>query len=220
MTFSHCGKFGDMLMCLPILSAYYKRTGDKPALALAQFPYVDTAIELLLLQECVGIIYRTPHRPRDMWGGWPYKPEQGYTVDIGDEVVYLGFRGHPDKPFIDFVAEEHGLEIDRDFRLNYGAADSQYAGKHVCIERYDAPILGPAGVEGEYIPRDVTILLALQLAAGAGSVSTYATGSAMALCLSGIKCRIYVNECDYQTRRDWVYNRFIERGTCELVAVK
>lgn len=218
MTFTHCGKFGDMLMCLPILSAYYKRTGEKPDLVLAQFPYADSAVELLRLQECVGNIGRVDNKPTDVWGGWPYKPPH-FKIDVGGDVAYLGFRGMPDKSFVDFVAEEHGFAVDHDFELKIGGVDFLYEGKYVCIERYDNPVLGPSGLRGEYIPREVPILEMLRQAAGAAVVSTYATGAAMALCLAGIRCKIYVKVEDYKTRREWVYNRFIDRGVCELVII-
>ena len=205
MIFTHCGKFGDMLMCLPILSAWWKKTGEKPGLALAQFPYAKESIELLKLQECIGGVYDIEYWPGECWGGFPYKPLK--IVGMGEEFINLGFRAYPDKSLIEFVAEEHGLDIDWGFVLNIGGEDRRFPVDAVVIDRYDRPMLEPAGIRGVYLKKENGLLMNLRVAAGAAKVFTYATGAAMALGLARIAATVYVTQSDYAYHRDKVYNR-------------
>ena len=195
-------------MCLPILSAWYRKTGEKPALALANFDYADESIELLKKQDCIREIIRFDHTPRDHIGGWPYKgPELHFQPS--EPFFNLGFRGVPDKPLLDFVAEEHQLEIDENFVLIFGEPLSTYAGQTVIIDKYEKQFLfQKIGSEGVYLSKNNSISHNLALAAGAQKVITWTTGAAMLLLSAGIPCTIYGENRLREYHLTKVYNRF------------
>lgn len=208
MIFTHCGKFGDMIMCLPILSAYYKKTGIKPTLALADFKYARQSEELLKMQDCIGEILQIQYQPGECWGGYPYHID--LKLNEPDTVVNLGFRGYPDKPLLEFVAEEHGLEIDYGFKLKTYIPMYKYNDKDIVIDRYEDWILLQNRIPGAYLDPKETLVTNLSFAAGAKSAATYATGAAMCLLMAGIPCKVYVLEKDYEYHKDLVYNRFTD----------
>lgn len=139
--FTHAGKLGDMLYCLPIAHAWWKQTGRKVHWVLPRcfppFRYVDA---LLLMQEATAGVTFVDH-PCE-WsghGGQPYRfdpvahlqkvgwdlgysprPRRASSNPHDNDVFNLGFRGYPDKFVTAFQAEEHGLPWDKDFVLATG----------------------------------------------------------------------------------------------------
>lgn len=205
MIFTSCGKMGDLFQTLPILSAWYKKTGEKADLCLATFPYRRECEELLKMQECIGEVYYVDYAPEMMkpdnivdWSLYRFNPyEHGLVTETVQPFINIGFRHFPNKNYTEFLAEDHGLDIDWDFKLNIGEKRNKYRGKVVVIDKFATNILRNKGIKGEYLPESGSIVKNLQLAAGASAVKTTATGSAVLLLMSGINCIIYAKDHDF-----------------------
>ena len=199
MIFTSCGKMGDLFQCLPIFSAYYAKTGEKVNLALAQFPYRKEMEPLLKMQECIGEIYYTDYSPKMMisnnevlWDLYKFNPyDYGLVTESVQPFINIGFRHFPDKNYTQFLAEEHGLDIDWGFKLNIGEKSNKYRGKTVVCDKYAGNPMRNAKVPGEYLLERTPLIKNLQYAAGASCIRTYATGSAILLLLAGKSCIVY-----------------------------
>ncbi len=119
---THCGKLGDFIASLPVASWIYRTRGKKIHFVLARRFEPFTKIQSLLrLQEMTAAVTLAEFPVRD-WecGGTPYifDPRR-FAVPVG-EYYNLGFRRHPKRYVPEYVAEEHGLGYDPDFRLSLG----------------------------------------------------------------------------------------------------
>lgn len=204
MIFTHCGKFGDVIQCLPILSAYYKKTKVKPILMLAKFPFAQQATELLEMQECVAWVEHIPYQPEHFGlGGQPYK---FHLTNVNEQVIHLGFRSFPDKFFGQFIADEYNLEYDYDFILNVGEKRNKYRGKTVIIDRFEDNVLANNKIKGEYLPQSNSLVKNLQLAMGAGTIKTYNTAPAILLTMAGKNIVVYGPKHLKDINMNLVYN--------------
>lgn len=198
MIFTNCGLLGDMFLCLPVISWYYKHTGDKPVFALADhFPYSRNAEHLLRMQECISdVVYfkfdesqcfrRTAdnlgpyHVPKDLFRDTPYE---------NHDITSLGFYRWPDKYIPAFYAEEHGMGVDYDFRLNYGEPNYYYQERIVKVDKFESPRLGH--VDAFELPSYNSMQLNLQYAAGAKEIVTFTTGFSIMVTLARIPVTIW-----------------------------
>jgi hypothetical protein len=183
---------GDMFQCLPILSSWYKKTGETPTLALAKFPFSKESEELLLMQDCIKEVLFLDYTPDHFGlGGQPYKFDLKQYIQTTDEYINLGFRSFPDKYYGDFISEEYSLDYDYDFVLNIGTKRNKYRGKTVVMDKYENDILKNNGIKGEYLPKTNSLLKNLQLAMGASNVKAFSTASALLLLLAGKNITVY-----------------------------
>lgn len=122
---THCGKLGDFMACLPVASWLYKTRGQKIHFVLARsFPLFEQTISLLKLQDMTADVSLADFPVVD-WekGGEPYKHDPNNFGVSTPEFYNLGFRRTPRRFVPEYVAEEHGLGYDRNFRLNLGKID-------------------------------------------------------------------------------------------------
>ncbi|MCC6476174.1 hypothetical protein IT157_03890 [bacterium] len=136
ITVTHCGKLGDFIASLPVASWLYKTRGKRIHFVLASSFEPFTKIEsLLLLQEMTGEVTLADFPIAD-WekGGRPYEHNPNrFGVRVG-EYYNFGFRHAPRRFVPEYVAEEWGLGVDSEFKLNLG----EYA-KHdgvLCSDDY------------------------------------------------------------------------------------
>ncbi|MCB1060856.1 MAG: hypothetical protein KDB65_11540 [Calditrichaeota bacterium] len=119
---THCGKLGDFIACLPVASWLYKTHGDKIHFVLAKsfgpFSQIDS---LLMLQEMTHKVTLVDFPVVD-WekGGEPYVHDPNQFGVVTSEYYNLGFRRTPRRFVPEYVAEEHGLGYDPEFKLNLG----------------------------------------------------------------------------------------------------
>jgi hypothetical protein len=192
MIFTHTGKLGDAVQCLPILSAYYKKTGEKPKYALAKFPFSKGVEELLRMQECIGDVIHLEYEPEHFGlGGQPYKFDLRQYYDTFEPYFNLGFRAFPDKYYGDFIAEEYCIGYDYDFRLNIGEKKNKFRGKTVILDKFEGEPMRNSGLKGEYLPAKNSLVKNLQQAVGAGSVKAFSTATALMLLLAGKNIVVY-----------------------------
>jgi hypothetical protein len=183
---------GDALQCLPILSAYYKKTGEKPKFALAQFPYSKQSEELIMMQDCVDSVIHVDYTPEHFGlGGQPYHFDLRQYVDTFEPFINLGFRGFPNKYYGTFIAEEYCLGYDMDFVLNVGEKRNKYRGKTVVLDKFENNILANNRIKGEYLPKNNSLLKNLQFAMGAANVRCFSTASALLLLMAGKNIVVY-----------------------------
>lgn len=122
ITITHCGKLGDFIACLPIASWLYKTRGQEIHFVLAEkFKLFEQTRSLLMLQEMTHDVTLTDF-PIVGWekGGEPYKHDPNKYGISAAEYYNLGFRRTPRRFVSEYVAEEHGLGFDKDFRLTLG----------------------------------------------------------------------------------------------------
>lgn len=119
---THCGKLGDFIASLPVASWFFKTRRKKIHFVLARSFEPFTKIRsLLMLQGMTAEVTLAEFPVRD-WecGGTPYRFDpRKYYVPVG-EYYNLGFRRHPRTFVPEYVAAEHGLGYDAEFRLNLG----------------------------------------------------------------------------------------------------
>jgi hypothetical protein len=198
--FTNCGKLGDMFLCLPVISWYYKKY-DKPVIfALSRnFPYSTDAYQLLMMQECIAdVIYfdynesMCENRTSDMLGKYHVQYEmlpEPYN-NKSYNLYPLGFHRWPDKYLPELYAEEYGFGVDRDFVLEYGNKNLFYKDDKVKVDRYEKPMLDHFS---DYIrlPQSNSIIENLQYAAGANEILTFTTGFSIMATLARIPITIY-----------------------------
>lgn len=119
---THCGKLGDFIACLPIASWLHKTRGNKIHFVLAtSFAPFSQIESLMILQEMTEKVTLADFPVVD-WekGGEPFihDPNQ-YGVQTS-EYYNFGFRRTPRRFVPEYVAEEHGLGYDPEFKLNLG----------------------------------------------------------------------------------------------------
>ena len=188
MIFTNCGLLGDMFLCLPVLSWYYKTYGEKVTFALAtHFPYSRDAEELLSTQECIKEVRYFDYTPENYnMGAQPYHINRDV---FGEDIISLGFRSWPDKYLPEFYAEEYGLGVDYDFKLNYGEPFQSFKGCIMKVDKFDSPKLHH--VEALSPAPGNTMVQNLQLAAGAEQIITFTTGFSVMATLARIPVTIY-----------------------------
>lgn len=136
ITVTHCGKLGDLIASLPVASWLYKTRGKQIHFVLARSFHPFTQIKsLLLLQKMTGEVTLAEFPVRD-WecGGTPYKFDPNRYYVPAKEYYNLGFRRHPRRFVPEYVAEEHGLGYDREFRLELG--DYASTDEILCSDEY------------------------------------------------------------------------------------
>lgn len=191
--FTNCGLLGDMFLCLPVLSWYYKEYNKKITFALStHFPYAKNAEEILRMQDCIeDVLYfdygdgAHENRTSDNLGQYHIKKEM---FDC-DTLISLGFHKWPDKYLPEFYAEEYGFGVDYDFKLNYGEPDYHYKDHIIKLDKFESPRL--LDIDGLNLPSNNTIVSNLQLAAGAKKVITWTTGASIMLTLARIPITLY-----------------------------
>lgn len=197
MIFTNCGLLGDMFLCLPVLSWYSKNHNEKIVFALADhFAYSKDAEALLRMQPFIyDVIYfnydesicesRHPgnlgnyHIPKKVFNGTAYE---------GWDVTSLGFHKWPDKYVPELYAEEYGLGVDYDFRLNYGNPNYKYKEYIVKVDKFEDPHL--IGFDGINLCSP-SMHENLQYAAGAGKVVTFTTGFSIMAALARIPIELW-----------------------------
>lgn len=119
---THCGKLGDFIACLPVASWLWKTRGKKIHFVLARsFPPFTQIHSLLMLQPMTHDVTLADFPIAD-WdkGGRPYKHDpRAFGVDVR-EYYNLGFRRTPRRFVPEYVAEEHSLGVDPEFKLSLG----------------------------------------------------------------------------------------------------
>lgn len=122
---THCGKLGDFVATLPIASWLHKTRGRKIHFVLAKSFAAFSQIESLLLLQPMTHKLSLADFPIVDWekGGEPYKHDPNQYGIPAREYYSLGFRRTPRRFVPQYVAEEHGLGYDPDFRLNLGAIE-------------------------------------------------------------------------------------------------
>lgn len=122
---THCGKLGDFIASLPVVSWLYKTRGKKIHFVLAKSFEPFSKIEsLLMLQEMTTKVSLADFPVLD-WekGGRPYMHDPSkFGMSVG-EYYNFGFRHTPRRFVPEYVAEEWGLGVDSEFKLNLGDYD-------------------------------------------------------------------------------------------------
>jgi hypothetical protein len=183
---THTGKLGDFLLSLPVASWIFRHTGEKIHWVLsAEFPPFRSLAGFLELQEMTGKVTLVPHHIRHYkCGGQPYKFDPA-VYGVTDTPVYnIGFRYLPDKYVPDFYAEELGVGVDEDYRINVGGPRPDYAGKIVYVNDYGrlGPYMPPDAVE---LKPDKPLEVNIALALGAREIHCGFSGFAVAADLAG-----------------------------------
>ncbi|MCB9357943.1 MAG: hypothetical protein H6508_07070 [Calditrichaeota bacterium] len=122
ITVTHCGKLGDFIASLPVASWLYKTRSRKIHFVLARrFPLFEKAVTLLKLQEMTHEVTLADFPVAD-WekGGRPYHHDPNAFGIPCVEYYSFGLRRTPRKLVPEYVAEEHGLGYDPEFRLKLG----------------------------------------------------------------------------------------------------
>jgi hypothetical protein len=122
ITVTHCGKLGDLIASLPVASWLYKTRGKQIHFVLARRFQPFTQIKsLLMLQEMTAEVTLAEFPVRD-WecGGTPYRFDPNRFYVPAKEYYNFGFRRHPRRFVPEYIAEEHGLGYDPEFRLELG----------------------------------------------------------------------------------------------------
>lgn len=188
MIFTHPGKLGDVFQCLQIISWWCKENNSPAKLALTRFPYSKECEELLLMQGCISEVIHLPFEAPATFNNHLIDMKSlGYNEDY----INLGFSTLPKIYYCDHIANELGLGVDYDFKLNIGEKRNKYRGKTAIIDKYENNILRNSGIKGEYLPSNNSLLKNLQLAMGASTVKTFSTASAMLLLLAGKNLVVY-----------------------------
>ncbi len=143
---------GDLLCTLPVVSSYYKLTGDKPLFLTVE--YCEPLVELLNLQECIDRAITVPHPIEDFsQGGQPWKIEPelyGYQCDT---LYSLGFESWPYPTVSDYVSRRTGLAIDTEFVLHVPVTEQDieknknilYTDRQMYVDRYGATLIDSTG---------------------------------------------------------------------------
>jgi hypothetical protein len=133
---THCGKLGDFIACLPVASWLYKTRGKKIHFVLARsfHPFIRIR-SLLMLQEMTAEVTLAEFPVKD-WecGGTPYRFDPNRYCVPAKEYYNLGFRRRPQRFVTQYVAEEHGLGYDANFRLGLG--EYQQSDEILCSDKY------------------------------------------------------------------------------------
>lgn len=191
--FTNCGLLGDMFLCLPVISWYYKTYGIKSIFGVSKhFNYSETAEEILSMQECIDKVIYFDWIPENyQCGAQPYRiNNNAFTEEYKDYTIYsLGFHRWPDKYIPEFYAEEYNLGVDYDFTLNYGDIDYTYKDKDVKVDKYESPQI--EFVDAELLDINNGIVKNLQYAAGAKSIITFTTGFSIMATLARIPVIIW-----------------------------
>lgn len=200
-TFINCGKLGDMLMVLPIVSWWHKTTGETPTLLLEDsFPYSRESQELLELQPCVGKVeyfHREPAMittPRRWFLDWKHRIDPESMKLDPRSTFALGFHRVPYAYIPQVYCDEFPgqLGYDGEFVLEIGEPDYTYRGKTVKVDKWEHPQLANIPADAE-LTGNTSLLKNLQYMAGADNVILTTTGSAVAATLAQIPCTVY---CD------------------------
>ncbi len=133
---THCGKLGDLIASLPVASWLFKTRGKRIHFVLARsFAPFTLVRSLLMMQEMTAEVTLAEFPVRD-WecGGTPYKfdPNRYYVPAM--EYYNFGFRRHPRRFVPEYVAEEHGLGYDPNFKLSLG--DYPRTDEILCSDEY------------------------------------------------------------------------------------
>lgn len=122
---THCGKLGDFIACLPVASWLYKTRCQKIHFVLARgFTLFEQTRSLLMLQEMTDAVTLADFPVSD-WekGGQPYKHNPNQFGVTAPEYYNFGFRRTPRCFVPEYVAGEHGLGYDKDFKLSLGQVE-------------------------------------------------------------------------------------------------
>ena len=213
MIFTHCGKLGDCLQTLPIISRWCMDHERSASIALANFAGSDQAAELIALQPFVDKVYKTNYVPGENWGGYPYN----MALPLDEEQIHLGFRYWPDKSFLRYVAEEHGLSFNKDFKLNYGKP--LHMADVVVWDRFIDKPIERSGLFNKafYIDEHVDLIKATQILAGAKQAVVFTSAPAIVALLARIRPTIVGWQYEESYFREYVYKdmgaySFIELG--------
>ena len=138
MIFTHAGKLGDFLLCLPVASYYYKTTGDKVHFVLPKgIPHIQKAISLLEYQdftEKVSLIDFKIHNFNCGGQPWNINP-----ADFGIEGEYknFGYFSLPGKYVPEYYAQNTSLGVDYEYRIQYPKRETpELVGKILCFNDY------------------------------------------------------------------------------------
>lgn len=137
---THCGKLGDFIATLPIASWLFRTRRRKIHFALARSFAPFAQIEsLLLLQDMTHAVTLLDFPVVD-WekGGEPYIHDPNRFGIATPEYYNFGFRRTPRRFVPEYVAEEHGLGYDSEFRLKLGdfprTAEVLVSDEHMLVE--------------------------------------------------------------------------------------
>lgn len=177
---SHCGKLGDFLLCLPVVSALYKKHGQKIHVLLPECfkPFKD-AISLLEIQPCIERILLIDHRVVHYgWGGQPYQIDYKKYID-SEQHYSFGFSGAIPE-YIPYVyAKQYSLDVDDTFKIELGLY--QQNDLRCCTEQLKAKL-------PDHTPIDMTksLLENARMFAGARERHCWFSGFAILMELAGL----------------------------------
>ncbi len=207
--FTHCGKLGDMLYCLPIAHAYWLNTGRKVHWVLPHcFPPFRYVRALLELQEATDGVTFVDHKCGfSGHGGQPYSVKQkdgfdpfktqifehrgtslGELQSVGwslrperfEGFLNLGFRDYPDQFVTAYQAKEHQLPWDPEFTLYLGEREKPIVPDGRFL-RGEQRELAIAAPHTEQWPMDSDLLTLIRSFRAAQEVHTFFSGGA-AMC--------------------------------------
>lgn len=207
-------RLGDTLHVLPVASWLCRKYNTKLDWALDRQAYVEPLATIIRAQPFINKVFffdyaklRPKSWPKDVYSCWrpyhrignklPEASQYGGIFDFGySRVVYESRR----MPFFsDHFADEHGFEVDWDFKLEYGKPDPKYAGQTVKLDKFYAPVL--EDMPGVTLDEADGPLKNLRYAAGAGNVVSTRTGGAIMLSLARIRQHLRFFDNDW----DWYY---------------
>jgi hypothetical protein len=206
-------RLGDSLHLLPVASWLHKQGNVKLDWMYHKTNYINSLVDIGIAQPCINAMREfnyddvSPWKGRQIVGCWrPFHLVADYADKLFngyyDEIYCFGYskEGYEHRKiefFSEHFAQEHGLGVDYDFKLDYGPADPSFKDHAVKLDKMYAPLL--QDMQAIELSEDTHILRNLQLCAGAKEVITTRTGSAVALSLARIPFKIKFVDGDF----DW-----------------
>lgn len=119
MVFTHTGRVGDFFYSLPIYSAWYKKHGEPVRIVVPKnFPVLEETKRFALMFPFIADFIVSNLEVEFIRGGLPYRFDPNDYGISCDKWINIGFREYPNKFITQYYAEEHGLEIDYDFKID------------------------------------------------------------------------------------------------------
>lgn len=138
MIFTHTGKLGDFFFSLPVANWYYKISDEKVHYVVSSdFDMFNKILpDFSKYINCIEKISFVPHKILNYdCGGQPYKFDPS-KYGIEGKYLNLGYKHFPNKYCANFIAEEHGFDVDYANLFNI-EPDRNMLNKKVYTNEYD-----------------------------------------------------------------------------------